>query len=374
MSVKTHWWALVMAAMVAILVATLPRTAQAMFEPLPDLPGGSTVSYAAGCSADGSIAVGYGYPSGSRAMLWDASGTGYNLGVVSGEYSSEAEAVSADGTTVVGQSGSDTAFRWTAAGGMVGIGDLPGGYSWSIAYDVSATGGTAVGYSWSSNGKEAFRWTAAGGMAGLSDLAGGGFESVANACSADGSVVVGEATISTGSTAFRWVDGDGMASIGDLPGGFTSSVAYGCSADGQFVVGRSSSAAGSEAFLWSAGTDMIGLGDLPGGQYLSMALACSDDGSVVVGLGMTLDGWRPFIWDAVSGMQSLQDVLVANGDDLTGWTLTNVTDVSADGRTFVGAGTNPLGQSEAFRATIVPEPATLALVGLCGLMIVRRRG
>src|SRR5689334_4676153 len=44
---------------------------------------------------------------------------------------SSADAVSADGSTVVGTSSSDRsdleAFRWTAATGMVGLGFLPGG-------------------------------------------------------------------------------------------------------------------------------------------------------------------------------------------------------------------------------------------------------
>ena len=52
------------------------------------------------------------------------------LGFLSGILNSEARAVSADGTVVVGMSNVNSgleAFRWTLASGMVGLGDLPGG-------------------------------------------------------------------------------------------------------------------------------------------------------------------------------------------------------------------------------------------------------
>lgn len=43
----------------------------------------------------------------------------------------------------------------------------------SEAYDVSDDGSVVVGFANSDPGREAFRWTAAGGMVGLSDLVGG---------------------------------------------------------------------------------------------------------------------------------------------------------------------------------------------------------
>ncbi len=48
-------------------------------------------------------------------------------------------------------------------------------------------GGAAI----SASGREAFRWTSGGGMVGLGDLPGGESDSEANGVSADGSVVVG---------------------------------------------------------------------------------------------------------------------------------------------------------------------------------------
>src|SRR5262249_29741548 len=75
------------------------------------------------------------------------------LGKLSGDDYSMVQGVSADGSVVVGSSyltGSGPlptvhAFRWTAGGGMVGIGDLPGGNVLSEAYGTSANGSVIVG-------------------------------------------------------------------------------------------------------------------------------------------------------------------------------------------------------------------------------------
>jgi probable HAF family extracellular repeat protein len=159
-----------------------------------------------------------------------------------------------------------------------------------------------------------------------------------------------------------------MVGLGDLAGGVFSSEAYGVSADGSVVVGQSASASGAEAFRWTEGGGMVGLGDLAGGVFSSSALGVSADGSVVVGYGNSASGREAFLWDASDGMQSLRDVLIAGGaTGLDDWSLTDATGVSADGRTIVGYGTNPLGEQEAWIAT-VPEPGTLALA-LSGLML-----
>lgn len=50
---------------------------------------------------------------------------------------------------------------------------------------------------------EAFRWTSDGGMVGLGDLPGGRFDSFAIGVSADGSVIVGGGNIADGTEAFR---------------------------------------------------------------------------------------------------------------------------------------------------------------------------
>src|SRR4051812_11944852 len=79
------------------------------------------------------------------------------------------------------------------------LGDLPGGDFHSEGWYVSGDGNTVVGVGNSAAGTEAYRWTAGGGMVGLGNLPGKS-GSFANATSADASVIVGW----SGNEAFRW--------------------------------------------------------------------------------------------------------------------------------------------------------------------------
>ncbi|MCL5281834.1 MAG: hypothetical protein M1376_18205 [Planctomycetes bacterium] len=96
-----------------------------------------------------------------------------------------------------------------------GLGDLPGGYFDSYAAGISADGSVVVGSSSSAAGSEAFRWTQAGGMVGLGDLPGKVF-SQAEGVSADGSVVVGYSSSAASQEAFIWDQANGMRSLQDL--------------------------------------------------------------------------------------------------------------------------------------------------------------
>jgi uncharacterized membrane protein len=84
-----------------------------------------------------------------------------------------------------------------------------------------------------------------------------------------------------------------------------------------------------------------------------VAIATSADGSVIVGVGT-----EPFIWDAIDGKRNLRSVLINDfGLNLSGWQLTSVQTISADGNVIVGNGIDPAGHTEAWVA-VVPEPAT----------------
>ena len=216
-------------------------------------------------SRDGSIVVGWGVPVGDqvvRPFLWDQSrGLEYIGDTRPGAPSAGAKGVSADGSVVVGymQTGLTTeAFRWSRAEGLVMLGDLPGtppGYapgSMANAVAVTPQGLVIVGGASSDRANEAFRWTAATGMVGLGDLPGGTPDSQANDVSLDGRVVVGVANANSaeGGEAFRWTSEGRMVGLGHLPGGDIDSYADSVSADGSVVSGRSRTASGYVAFVW----------------------------------------------------------------------------------------------------------------------------
>lgn len=185
------------------------------------LSGGEfQASHAAGVSSDGSVVVGRAYHGFTEAFRWSSGGGMAGLGDLPGRFTTSiANGVSGDGTVVVGQGSSDSgleAFRWTAAQGMIALGDLPGGPFNSSATAVSSDGSVVVGFSQSGYDanlrvqSQAFRWTASGGMVGLGGLPGGELRSAAADTSRDGSVVVGTAE---GDVAFIWDEAHGMRAI-----------------------------------------------------------------------------------------------------------------------------------------------------------------
>jgi probable HAF family extracellular repeat protein len=279
----------------------------------------------------------------------------FGLGDLSGgDVSSRAWAISADGSTIVGESSSASgtqAFRWTEAEGMVGLGDLDGGDFGSVAYGVSANGSTIVGSGRSAasgTGREAFRWTASGGMSGLGDLNAGRFDSVAFGVSANGAIVVGSGNLAfdvsdSVSSAFRWTSADGMGNIGPNssfgPNYPNISAAYGISADGSTIAGRFTAPNPFEDAKAGRWTQAGGWSSYPGAtgtDARGQAMAVSADGSVLVGSvnspgsGGTNNAFR---WEPGVGASFLHEV---PEDGVSHFGNSVASAVSADGSIVIG--------------------------------------
>ena len=355
----------------ALALVASPGLAHAqapVFEGIDGTAAGMTTTRALGVSGDGNVVVGQGNVTGGiEAFRFTAAGGVVSLGdLAGGNLSSNATGASFDGAVIAGTGQVDDplmelnsrseAFRALPGGGLTGLGDLTGGSYNSVGTAVSADGSVLVGNSLSASGIEAFRWTLAGGLVGLGDIAGGGFSSTANGVSADGSVVVGTGTpglLGFGTHPFRWSEAQGVEDLG-----FTGT-GTDVSADGLVVVGQDTSTGNSQAFRWTEPLGIERLGDLEGGNFDSFATATSADGSVVVGRAWSTAGIEAFVWDAANGMRSLKTVLIDDyGADVAGWDLTVANGVSADGTVIVGQGFDPLDQERGWIARL-PEPAGL---------------
>jgi probable HAF family extracellular repeat protein len=356
----------------------------ASFTPLGYLPGGGRVSSAEGISADGKFVVGASGSSaaGLEAFRWSAATGMQGLGdLPTGNFYSEARAVSNDGNVVVGlgtatdSSSLSDGFRWTAAGGIQPIGHLVNpndSFQFSYALAVSADGTTVAGESRSAAGNEAFRWNVVDGISGLGDLPGGFFDSYATAISADASVIVGfSESAPYRDEAFRWTAATGMVGLGFMSPSPNYSLASGVSADGKVIVGFANSA----AFRWTAATGMVPLPNLPLGQRVS-PMDVSADGSVIVGNSESDNSGNSvpaFIWTASGGTQFLSDYVATHfGLSLNDWILDEANGISDDGRFIVGRAVNSSsGDIVAYVLDLsVPEPSAAVLFGLMSAAIV----
>ncbi|MCE9618561.1 MAG: hypothetical protein K8R92_01465 [Planctomycetes bacterium] len=265
-------------------------------------------------SEDGSVVVGTsenrdpqtGELIGSRAFLWwDGEGM-YNLGALDEGQNSYAQAVSGDGSTVVGGSaGPDEnehfihrAFRWTDEDGMQNLGTLPGTEN-AVAFFTSVDGSVVVGSCFNTDPNSGDRKE---------------FQ------------------------AFRWTDGDGMVSLGTLPedSGQDSYWPVSVSSDGSVVLGmRHHPGVGGgtrTAFLWSVDHGMVAL---PSALQHIHAFSLSGDGSLVAGATNAGSGRAACIWNASFGLVDLRAYLVAFGLNMDSWNLLEC-GISKDGSTIVG--------------------------------------
>ncbi|PYN96566.1 MAG: hypothetical protein DMD91_21045 [Candidatus Rokuibacteriota bacterium] len=304
----------------------------------------------------------------TRAFIWTAATGAQDLGLLDSR-EAEAHGLSADGSLIVGEASSRTAFRRsfirTPTTGMQDIGTpiVPNepDFSTSRAFGISATGSVIVGESVPIQTSpqpnlipRAFRFTPSGGFEFLTTLP-NEIQSRANAVSADGTVIVGDSydTNTFLSRAFRWKAGVAQ-DLGNLGGG--ESFAMATSSDGSVVVGLSRFVGGFHPFRWTA-AGMQDLGDL-GGNWAT-ASGVSADGSVVVGTATPPPPGGLSIairWTASSGLENLNAAAARAGVSLAGWQLVFADAVSADGRVIVGMAQNSTTNVIAGYRLVLPPP------------------
>jgi len=371
----------------------------ATFTGLGFLPGSTDSSSAGDVSLNGVVVGNANNAAGKQeAFRWTASTGMQGLGILganpAGNLRSYANGVSADGSVITGgtsssavtatSSSSTELCRWTAGGGMVGLGLLPGGGS-SNGTGISNDGNAIVGYGSAPgyNTLQSAVWTSTGGLQVIGDLPGGDAFSYAWAISGDGSTIAGLGTNSSNQTeAFQWTQSGGIVGLG-VPAGNARSEAYGINNDGSIIVGDyGNNALLRQAAYWTEAGGWVGIGTM--GYNSASATSLTDDGSIIVGNASTFNQLTQirtadgFFWDAVNGMRSIDTVLsTVYGIDLTGWDLTGVSSISNDGRFIVGSGTDPNGKSQAWIADLhpVPVPGAVWLFGsaMAGLIGVSRR-
>jgi len=323
---------------------------------------GASDAFAFDVSADGSTVVG---ESGGKPVVW-------RNGVVSalvfdsalGTVSVVGLAPDASvfvGRAVPGGGASNDVIRWIGSGDASKIAGpaitSPSQRSIPIAVDAS-NGGTVIVGAYPIDGSTPARWTRATGWQtlGAPGTVTSGF---AHAVSADGGVIVGE----SGAGAFRWTADGCYQLLPDLPGGDGLSSANEVSANGRFIVGESSTARGTEAFVWTEAEGTRSFFDIgPDTSFRELSPSGVTNDGAAVGFSWSNPlGPQAFYWDPASGVQVLDELLIPDerGNDPRPL-LAQANAVTPDGRTIVGNGRGPAGSAWILQV-LIPEPASAAL-------------
>jgi uncharacterized membrane protein len=330
----------------------LARADEPYFMGLGLLPATDSTRPAA-IAGDGSTVVGWSPGACDRSFHWTLEAGIGDFEELSSWCGHGAAGISADGQTIVGNSGwgPPSIYVLTALDGFTPVPEVKG--LWSESFGLSGDGNVIVGTVWVPNASppvtQAARWIWTGNewiAQVLGDLPGGYTQGRGLATSHDGSVVVGSGMISFEfvEEAFRWTAEDGMQGLGGPPG-YVESFASACSGDGAVVAGYYTP--GWTGFRWTAETGMVALGEIPGGGGTRVR-AISADGSVI---GGGSGAGNAFIWDEKHGVRRLSDVLEQDyGLDLQGFNLCCLEALSSDGQTMTGRGINADGVLESWIA------------------------
>ena len=305
-------------------------------------------TFTLGVSADGTTSVGYSSVNTAYKIVGSTYTTLANL---PGGIAAIARAASSDGIKIVGYAGDNSgqmqAVLWNGTSAPL-ILDGTATFHESFAFGISANGNTIVGWGTDVSSSTSSAFYYAGGT--LTSMAPSftGFQSQAAGVSADGNLVVGTVADSFSSlsmsSGFIYNISGGTSTLVDaglnIPSfntaGLTFSTLTAISGNGQVAVGYAYldtvSSTPSDARAFSYNTAGAGtyteLGKLGGAFSWSIARAVSNDGSVIVGQSSNLSGKSEAFVYQSGAMTGLGFLGTGDESDATG--------VSADGQVIVG--------------------------------------
>jgi uncharacterized membrane protein len=345
---------------------------QVSFTGLGDLPGGLFYSWGSSVSADGRAVVGRsngvaGSVASYHAIRWTREGGMEAVSLpAQWAFGSYAVGTSQDGSVVAGNAFVSAAsttepFVWTPGGVTLLVGPVNG---FGRANRVSADGTTVVGQTVGIHPTQNFaevgaRWTNGGGGVPL------GWLPNTNSCDAtvvsrDGSIILGScyATGTGNGGLFRWTQATGIQLLDTQPAGTLSWSVAAMSEDGTVVcgavlIGTPTTGSRSSIMRWtqSGGATLL---DPDPSHPQSECRAMSPDGKAIVGYYWMYPAYWANVWTAETGLLRLdQYLLTRHGfQPPAGWVLERAMGISDDKRTIVGEGMNPNGQTEGWIITL----------------------
>lgn len=306
----------------------------------------------------------------SHAVMWE-NGVGHELSYISGNHHSEAYRINNSGQ-IVGLAWTTDGFShatYWSGNSVTDLGTLGG--TTSFANDINEAG-VVVGSAYATHGSHAFTWTAGGGFVDY-----GSFDSNSNQMFAGFNGINNTGLlVGTGYRLFSPYHAT-MAHVGDTgitdisePGQFSTSMAMGVN-DAGTIVGYSNHGSGSaKAVIFNGDGTVQDLGSL--GLSDSQALDINESGEIVGNVfGLNQDEseyiFHGFYYN--NGVMTDLDDLIGAG---SGWSIQEAQGINNRGQ-IVGAGMYN-GQYRAFVMTqAVPEPASMAVLGLGVVALLRKR-